>query len=526
MRPRFVPAGPPLAALLLLVALATGCASPISPLPSAAGQSPSAPAPSAASAPVGVAVIGHSGATGYDSDPTQPGQDATANSWATGTNPDVQSIFSRLLADDAGLEAHAMNLAIDGSGVTSLRQQAAEVVRRSPLPQIVLVQTIDNDMRCDGTDAANYEPYWLHLLDVLDVVTQGAPEAQIFFVSQWADVETYDRVVFNVNPDHLTGDGPCDTVNPATGQIDAAKEAYLQSLLNDYWGIVTKVCGNYPTCRTDGGAAQGMDLAPGDMTPDLDHLSVAGHTKMAAIEFEALFGPGLSLVGLGDSIAAAGDGNGPTGECTCWSYVERYGQLATSALGVKVVTTNLGSGGETAHELLNRVRTEDRYRSAIAAADLITITVGGNDWGGACSWPGNEACWAAGAASVPADIDAVLGEIEVLRAGKPTVIRVTDYYNNYIGDPINETSVGDPNGPMPQDFLDWYRGPLEAFNASICEVVAKHNAVCIDIAVPFNGAAHDQAATDLLVADHVHPNQAGHDLIANTIAAAGFAPLQ
>ena len=526
MRPRFVPVGSRRLALLLLVALATGCASASPPLPSSATQSASASTPSTHSAPVGVAVIGHSGATGYDSDPTQPGQDVGANSWATGSNPEVESIFLRLFADDPSLEGHATNLAIDGSDVVSLRQQATELVGRTPLPQVVLVQSIDNDMRCDGTDAANYEPYWLHLLDVLDILTQGAPEAQIFFVSQWADVETYDRAVFSLDPDHLTGDGPCDTVNPQTGQLEPAKEAYLQGLINDYWTIVTNVCGSYPTCRTDGGAMQGMDLAPEDMSADFNHLSVAGHAKMAAIEFEALFGQRLSLVGLGDSIPGAGDRDGPTGVCTCVSYVRRYGELAASALGAPVETTNLArDDGLGSSALLNRVRTEERYRTAIAAADLITLTIGTNDWQGACDWPGDEACWAAGAASVPADIDAILSEIEELRAGKPTVIRVTNYYDWYIDFPNNPTSLGDPNGPIPQEFLDYYRGALEAFNASICDSAAKHDTVCVDIAGPFNGTAHDQAATDLLNADHVHPNQAGHDLIANTIAAAGYNPL-
>ena len=288
-------------AVLLCALLASACATPgssASPgggsplasagsaLPSAGGPSPSA---SVASEPSGVAVIGHSGATGYDSDPDQPGEDVGANSWATGTNPQVNSIYLRLLATDPSLEGHWLNLAIDGSGVDSLIAQATQLVGRTPKPELVLVQSIDNDMQCDGTDAANYEPYRTKLTQVMGILTQGLPDAQIFLVSQWATVETYDRVVFSLRPQHLTGDGPCDTVGTETGQIDPSKEAYVQGLIKDYWGIVTETCALYPTCRTDGGVMQQMDLVPEDLASDYNHLSVAGHAKMAAMEWEALY---------------------------------------------------------------------------------------------------------------------------------------------------------------------------------------------------------------------------------------------
>lgn len=240
--------------------------------------------------PVGVAVIGHSGATGYDSDPDRPGEDVKANSWATGTNPQVQSIFLRMLATNPSLEGHATNLAKSGSNVTSLIGQAAQLVERTPKPQLVLIQTIDNDQKCDGTDAANYEPYRAKLTEVLDTLAKGLPKAQIFIVSQWADVKTYDRVVFAIDPNHIAGDGPCDTVNPQTMKIDPAKEAYLQGLVDDYWKIVTDVCKLHPTCRTDGGAMKHFDLKPEDMTSDHNHLSVAGHAKMAAMEWTVLNG--------------------------------------------------------------------------------------------------------------------------------------------------------------------------------------------------------------------------------------------
>ncbi len=282
--------------LLLVGLLVAGCATPGTSSSAPSGGSPLAGATTSAAAstdssqPVGVAVLGHSGATGYDSDPDQPDKDVRANSWATGTNPQVASIYLRLLATDPSLEGHASNIAIDGSNVVSLISQATKLVGQAPKPTLVLVQSIDNDIKCDGTDAANYEPYRTKLTQAMDILTQGVPDAKIFFVSQWADVQTYDRVVFSVQPQHLTGDGPCDPVSSTTGKIDPAKEAYLQGLVNDYFGIVTETCALYPSCRTDGGAMQHMDLVPADLASDLNHLSVAGHAKMAAIEFEVLQG--------------------------------------------------------------------------------------------------------------------------------------------------------------------------------------------------------------------------------------------
>ena len=271
-----------------------------SALPSAASPSaaatPSAVAPSASSAsetgPGGIVVIGHSGATGYNSNLSHPGEDFKANSWATGSNPDVDSIYLRSLATDPTVEGKAWNYAISGSEVTSLLAQAKRVVTTNPTADLVLVQSIDNDIRCDGTDSENYEPYRASLTKVVDTLTQGMPEARIFFVSQWADVKTYDRVAFSVNPDHLTGTGPCDTVDPKTKKIVPARETYLQRIVDDYFGIVTEVCARYPTCKTDAGANQDMDLVADDLTTDMDHLSVAGQAKMAALEWKALSASG------------------------------------------------------------------------------------------------------------------------------------------------------------------------------------------------------------------------------------------
>ena len=60
-----------------------------------------------------IGVIGHSGATGYDSE--RQTVDVPANSWITGTNPEVDSIYRRLLAEHPAIKGHNWNEAMDGS---------------------------------------------------------------------------------------------------------------------------------------------------------------------------------------------------------------------------------------------------------------------------------------------------------------------------------------------------------------------------------------------------------------------------
>ena len=56
--------------------------------------------------PSSIAILGHSGSTGEDSDPEQPHVEIRANSWATGTNPRVNSVYARLLARNPAIRGH------------------------------------------------------------------------------------------------------------------------------------------------------------------------------------------------------------------------------------------------------------------------------------------------------------------------------------------------------------------------------------------------------------------------------------
>src|SRR4051812_45525456 len=72
--------------------------------------------------PSSMAAIGHSGLTGYGSE--RLNADTRGNSWATGDNPDVDSVYQRILAENPAMQGHVVNIAQDGSDVVSLLAQA------------------------------------------------------------------------------------------------------------------------------------------------------------------------------------------------------------------------------------------------------------------------------------------------------------------------------------------------------------------------------------------------------------------
>ena len=91
---------------------------------SSGATTPDTTLPSTGDGPVGVIAIGHSGLTGENSDPDRPGQPALENSWATGTNPDVNSIYLRLVAARPETEGHVANTAEGGAPASRLADQA------------------------------------------------------------------------------------------------------------------------------------------------------------------------------------------------------------------------------------------------------------------------------------------------------------------------------------------------------------------------------------------------------------------
>ena len=114
------------------------------------------------------------------------------------------------------MRGHNTNLAVAGTGVDELAGQADQALAAKPLPELFLIQSVDNDMRCDGTD--NYAPSAATRTDVLNKITSAAPTARILIVSSpWATVQNYGQVAAQLPGPRAanSGTGLCDQFDPS-----------------------------------------------------------------------------------------------------------------------------------------------------------------------------------------------------------------------------------------------------------------------------------------------------------------------
>jgi hypothetical protein len=206
--------------------------------------------------------------------------------WATGDNAQVQSVYQHLLATHPSLEGHSFNVATDVASVTDLDQQFDRLLADArPLPDVVIIQTVDFDVRCDGTDDANYEPYAHELDRVLQLIRSQISGVQIFVVGDVGTAADFAKLIPGQKETH--GGGPCALWDPS-GKVNPAGVRSMQAIFDGYWTRAKQVCGRYPWCFTDDRAFRGVRLELADLTGHYKNLTIAGHAKLAAAAWQAL----------------------------------------------------------------------------------------------------------------------------------------------------------------------------------------------------------------------------------------------
>lgn len=270
--------------LVAVVLLTSGCAS------SGGGAAPragiSGTVPATATHPVGIIAIGHSGLTGENSDPTMPGAPAPENSWATGTSPAVNSVYLRMVAALPETKGHVANAATGGAPVGALAGQAQTALATVPRPALVIIQSLDSDMRCDGTDAEGAVQFGAALKDVLTSITASSPGSKILVVGQLGRPSpAFVRQLVAKHPEvkaELTGSGICDFYNEQ-GQLVASSFRVLTGIINSYEAEQARVCSGFDNCRTDGGVRAAYVDTLDNFTSDWNHINVQGQAREAKL---------------------------------------------------------------------------------------------------------------------------------------------------------------------------------------------------------------------------------------------------
>jgi hypothetical protein len=235
---------------------------------------------------VGVIAIGHSGLTAEHSDPDRPGAPAPENSWATGTAPELNSIYQRVVAARPETEGHVANLAQGGALASTLRAQASAALEQVAAPALVIVQTVDGDIRCDGTDQDHIAAFGASLAAALEVITTASPDSRILIVGQLGRPSPrFIEQLVAADPTvraGLTGSGMCDFFDSAGNIVEQNFET-LTTIIEGYEAEQARVCAAVPHCRTDDGARAAYVDELENFSSDWNHLNLHGQARAAEI---------------------------------------------------------------------------------------------------------------------------------------------------------------------------------------------------------------------------------------------------
>jgi hypothetical protein len=232
----------------------------------------------AVAGPIGVIAIGHSGLTGEGTGARF--EPVPENSWATGTSPAVNSAYLRLTGVRPETQGHVANQAQGGASASMLSDQAQRALRIVPTPALAIISTIDNDIRCDGTDPQNIGRFGMDVANALEVITTASPNTRILVVGQLGrpSPDFIEPAVKSA----LTGTGMCDFYDPDGNLIEENFQT-LTGIIEAYETEQARVCALVPRCRTDGGVRAAYVDTLENFSSDWAHLNIGGQAAQAEL---------------------------------------------------------------------------------------------------------------------------------------------------------------------------------------------------------------------------------------------------
>lgn len=257
-------------------------------------------------------------------------------------------------------------------------------------------------------------------------------------------------------------------------------------------------------CATSTGSPSGATSASASVGPSAS-ASIAPSTSS---------GPTWTYLAFGDSWPYGAHCNG------CQPFPGLYAEGLAATTGRHIDFVNRTTNGGTAQELLQTIKSSEPIRADIAGADIIVMSIGANDLepafdsyvAGTCGGLDSLDCFRDINETLRAAYEGMMTEIDGLRDGKPTAIRLVASSNEFLTDPglieLFGAGFGTSGGVVITTLL----------RDTQCEVAHAHPAECVDLGLALNGP-------DLLVPKDIN-TQETMQLVADTILATGLDELQ
>ncbi|MCB5180931.1 SGNH/GDSL hydrolase family protein [Streptomyces antimicrobicus] len=280
------------AAAVVLVAGVTGCSSGGSGTGGERdGQATGHPAPRWNTSPASIAAVGDSITRGFDACSVLA--DCPEASWATGTDPEVHSLASRLLGQ-AQAAVGTWNYAVTGSRMADLPGQMAAAAQHRP--DLVTVMVGSNDA-CRPTASAMtpVAEFRAGFEQALAGLRAASPKTQVY-VSSVPDLQR----LWEQGKDSPVGRqiwklGICQSMlaePQSLGPAATARREQVRARVVAYNEALREVCAKDALCRYDGGAVFQFPFTPEQLSRwDWFHPGKNGQARLAELAHRQVTSP-------------------------------------------------------------------------------------------------------------------------------------------------------------------------------------------------------------------------------------------
>ncbi|MFE9843210.1 SGNH/GDSL hydrolase family protein [Streptomyces goshikiensis] len=268
------------AAAAVLAGTVTGCSSGES---SSGGERGAQAAPRWNTAPTSIAAVGDSITRGFDACSVLA--DCPEVSWATGDDPEVDSLATRLLGA-AEAPSHSWNYAVTGSRMADLPAQLASAAAHKP--DLVTVMVGSNDacrpLASSMTPVADFRAGFEQALAGLRA---ASPRSQVY-VSSVPDLQRlWEQGKDSPMVRQIWKLGICqsmlaDPLSAIAGS--AARREQVRARVVEYNEVLREVCAKDELCRYDGGAVFQYPFAADQLSRwDWFHPGKDGQARLAEL---------------------------------------------------------------------------------------------------------------------------------------------------------------------------------------------------------------------------------------------------